>query len=235
VFCANVNKEQYCEDILFYISNIISIQNIKVNFSSLSFSSSSIAVAVAAVIQLVLHPMWLNLLHESVSKSFRTESITKYTLTTINTRWEATQRVMAVKLTRLTHKIAIQLHLVAESCTIRSSRAKWPVRKLLDTPSYTIKNYLTKFPNEFTQLDSKHLNIDYHIRITVLHIMLVTRGVWIAEATSGSAHASVWTYKEALHAAPNIFHLPTLGIQSELIRMVSKLNSGIPAMEFVAH
>jgi hypothetical protein len=47
-----------------------------------------------------------------------------------NTRWEATQRVMAAKLTRLTHKIAIQLHLVAESCTICSSRSRWQVRKL---------------------------------------------------------------------------------------------------------
>jgi hypothetical protein len=54
----------------------------------------------------------------------------------INTRWEATQRVMAAKLTRLTHKIAIQLHLVAESCTICSSRSRRLVRKLLDTPPY---------------------------------------------------------------------------------------------------
>jgi hypothetical protein len=44
--------------------------------------------------------------YEGVSKSFRTESITKYTPTTINTHWEATQRVMAAKLTRLTHKIS---------------------------------------------------------------------------------------------------------------------------------
>jgi hypothetical protein len=58
------------------------------------------------------------------------------TLTTLNTRCEATQRVMAAKLTRLTHKIAIQLHLIAERCTICSSRSKRPVRKLLDTPSY---------------------------------------------------------------------------------------------------
>jgi hypothetical protein len=43
---------------------------------------------------------------------------------------------MATKLTRLTHKIAIQLYLVAESCTICSSRCRRPVRKLLDTPSY---------------------------------------------------------------------------------------------------
>jgi hypothetical protein len=66
-----------------------------------------------------------------VSKSFWTELITK---STTNTRWEATQRVMAAKLTRLTHKIAIQLHLVVESCTICSSRSRRSDRKLLDTP-----------------------------------------------------------------------------------------------------
>jgi len=43
---------------------------------------------------------------------------------------------MAAKLTKLTHKIATQLHLVAKSCTISSSRS----RKLLDTPSYAEKN-----------------------------------------------------------------------------------------------
>jgi hypothetical protein len=42
---------------------------------------------------------------------------------------------MAAKLTRLAHKIAIQLHLVAQSYTICSSRSRRPVRKLLDTPS----------------------------------------------------------------------------------------------------
>jgi len=35
---------------------------------------------------------------------------------------------MAVKFTRLTHKIEIQLHLVEKSCS------RWPIRKLLDTP-----------------------------------------------------------------------------------------------------
>jgi hypothetical protein len=43
---------------------------------------------------------------------------------------------MAAKLTRSIHNIAIQLHLVAESCTICSSRSRSPVRKLLVTPSY---------------------------------------------------------------------------------------------------
>jgi len=37
---------------------------------------------------------------------------------------------MAAKLTRLKHKIAIQLHLVAESCTISSSHSRWSVQKL---------------------------------------------------------------------------------------------------------
>jgi len=47
---------------------------------------------------------------------------------------------MAAKLTRLTHKISIQLHLVAESCIIWSSCSRWPVQKYLDTPSYLEKS-----------------------------------------------------------------------------------------------
>jgi len=42
---------------------------------------------------------------------------------------------MAPKLTRVPHKIAMQLHLVAECCTICSSRSLRLVRKLLDTLS----------------------------------------------------------------------------------------------------
>jgi hypothetical protein len=42
---------------------------------------------------------------------------------------------MAAKFTRMTHKIAIRLHLVTESCTMCSSCSRRPVRKLLDTPS----------------------------------------------------------------------------------------------------
>jgi len=42
---------------------------------------------------------------------------------------------MMAKLTRLPHKIAKQVHLVAGSCTICSFRSRWPVRKLLDTLS----------------------------------------------------------------------------------------------------
>jgi len=42
-------------------------------------------------------------------------------MTIINTR-EATQGVLAAKLTRLTHRTEIQLRVVAVSCTISSSR-----------------------------------------------------------------------------------------------------------------
>jgi hypothetical protein len=79
--------------------------------------------------------------YKGVSESFRTESITKYMLITINTRWEATQSVMAAKLTRLTHKIVIQLNLLAESYNICSSRSRRPVRKLLDTSSYWFRQF----------------------------------------------------------------------------------------------
>jgi len=43
---------------------------------------------------------------------------------------------MVAKLTKLTHKIAILLHLVAESYTICSCHSRWPVQKVLDTPLY---------------------------------------------------------------------------------------------------
>jgi len=43
---------------------------------------------------------------------------------------------MTTILTRLTHKIAMQLQPVAESCTICSSCSRRRVWKLLDTPSY---------------------------------------------------------------------------------------------------
>jgi hypothetical protein len=102
--------------------------------------------------------------HKGVSKNFRTESITKYTLTTINTRWEATQRIMVAKLTRLTHEIAIQLHLVAESYTTCSSRSRWPVRKLLDTPSY-IPNVNT-YIYTYTRARARAFNLGYYLMKT---------------------------------------------------------------------
>jgi hypothetical protein len=84
----------------------------------------------------LIHPS--NPVYEGVSKSFWTKSIMKYILTEINLLRSNTK---VWKLTRLTHKIAIQLHVVAESCTICSSRSRQPVWKLSDTPSYSIKLY----------------------------------------------------------------------------------------------
>jgi hypothetical protein len=57
---------------------------------------------------------------------------------------------MAAKLTRLTHKIAIQLHLMSESCTICSFRSRRPVRKLSDTPSY-----MTEMRNDYIHFVGK--------------------------------------------------------------------------------
>jgi hypothetical protein len=55
---------------------------------------------------------------------------------------------MAAKLTRLTHKIAIQLHLAVENCIICSSRSRWPVRKLLDTRMLILSfSFLIYFPS----------------------------------------------------------------------------------------
>jgi len=58
---------------------------------------------------------------------------------------------MAAKFTRLTHKVAIQLHPVVESCTICSSRSRRPVWKLLDTPSYD-----GKLPHPVTYVKMNH-------------------------------------------------------------------------------
>jgi hypothetical protein len=84
-----------------------------------------------------------DILYEGISKSFRKESIKKYTLTFGITRSEATQRVMAAKLTRLTHKIVTQLLLVADSCTICSTRSRRQDRKLLVTLSQILRVWVS--------------------------------------------------------------------------------------------
>jgi hypothetical protein len=71
--------------------------------------------------------------HEDVSKTFRTESINEINNNKHSVRSNI-QRVMAAKLTKVTHKIAIQLHLVAESCTICSSRSRQPAGNFLIHP-----------------------------------------------------------------------------------------------------
>jgi hypothetical protein len=52
---------------------------------------------------------------------------------------------MVAKLTRMTHKIAIQLHIVAESCIICSSRSRRTVRKNFDKPSYYLRGSFAEF------------------------------------------------------------------------------------------
>jgi hypothetical protein len=83
----------------------------------------------------------------------------------INTRWDATRRLMAAKLTRLTHKIAIQLHLVAESYTTCSSRSRRPVRKLLDTPKYIIEIHRLNENNTELHFHKKYFNLNCRTRL----------------------------------------------------------------------
>jgi hypothetical protein len=61
--------------------------------------------------------------------------IKKYMLTFGITRWQATQKFMATKVTILNHKIAIQLRRVAESCTICCSRFR---RSVPETFGYNL-------------------------------------------------------------------------------------------------
>jgi len=53
---------------------------------------------------------------------------------------------MAAKVTRLTHKIAIQPHPVTDNCTICSSRSRQPVRKIMDTISFFLRGKATRLP-----------------------------------------------------------------------------------------
>jgi len=107
---------------------------------------------------------------EGVSKSFRTESIRKYMLTFGVIRCFPLLRVMATQLTRLTYKITIQLHLVAESYTICGSRSRRPFRKLLDTPSYCNTVHLP------TSLEVYRVKLCMHFSLPqcVLHSPLIS-------------------------------------------------------------
>jgi hypothetical protein len=88
-------------------------------------------------------------------------------ITIINSRWEATQRVMAAKLTRLTHKIAIQLYPVADSCTNtiwrqRALHKTLPQSLSLNCNAYPLFRFthIQKFPdwvdNEICAYNNKH-------------------------------------------------------------------------------
>jgi hypothetical protein len=75
-------------------------------------------------------------IYESVSKSFRTESITKSRTTTKTPVEKQHKGLWRQNSLDLTHKIAIQLQVAAESSTICSSLLRRLVRKLLDTLSH---------------------------------------------------------------------------------------------------
>jgi hypothetical protein len=78
---------------------------------------------------------------------------------------------MAVNLTRPTHKIAIQLHLVAESCTICSSHSRRPVRKLLSTPSYGVITQTTTVTAYWFPSSHKQSKVKVTLFLTSHHAM----------------------------------------------------------------
>jgi len=65
---------------------------------------------------------------------------------------------MAAKLSRLTLKVAIRLHLVVESCTICSSNSRPPVRKLLVTLSYSYSLHLMMFLKCFHMYKNRYFD-----------------------------------------------------------------------------
>jgi hypothetical protein len=129
---------------------------------------------------------------------------------------------MAAKLTRLTLKLLIQLHLVAESCTIYSSRSRRPVRKLLNTSSHfhiwsrirthdpslrAIQDH-TEFSlllisswMQFCYCRFEIFELRHNMTRTILNEMRWC-GKWLAvESTSGS-----WSYSRAI-TTKILFHL----------------------------
>jgi len=73
---------------------------------------------------------------------------------------------MAAKLTRTTHEIAIQLHLVAESCIICISRSRRPVRKLLDIhPHIYLAHSWLSTMSSYVHNGLQSVRISYHTRL----------------------------------------------------------------------
>jgi hypothetical protein len=97
---------------------------------------------------------------------------------------------VAAKLTRLTHEIAIRLHLVAESCTICSSRFRRPVRKLLVTPSRNAVRDKVHSPLHFLRGENLKV-IKFHmsrcmrlIAKAVLSVTCLTRNIIPSKQTN---------------------------------------------------
>jgi hypothetical protein len=130
--------------------------------------------------------------------------------TAINTHWEATQKVMVAKLTRLTHKIAIQLHLMAESCTVCSSFSRQPVQKLLDTPSYNWWNLVAVLLQIYIMAVIQVLSMDsacmtnkpcfQECRWGILYILILlsfSNSVWISTNQNAGQQKRICHIKRA--------------------------------------
>jgi len=68
---------------------------------------------------------------------------------------------MVAKFTRLTHKIAIQLNLMAEGCTSCSSRSRRTVRKLLDTLPYLCVSLFPHNKRQLTDLNNGDVRTEF--------------------------------------------------------------------------
>jgi hypothetical protein len=86
-------------------------------------------------------------------QKFPDESIVKYIHTFSITRWEATQRVMATKLTILTHKIAIQLHLYHLQFSLQTASP--------ETFGYTLVHYCFLTHVHLCALTEHHATMAY--------------------------------------------------------------------------
>jgi len=115
---------------------------------------------------------FLRALYEGVSQNFRTES----------------ERVIAAKPTRLTHKIAIQLHLLAELYHLQFSlQAASP--ETLDISSYIF--------NVSRSLDSEN------VRLTLIRLSLI----WIWNFNQAEDFCVVMPYDVSEDHATSIFRL----------------------------
>jgi hypothetical protein len=132
---------------------------------------------------------------------------------------------MAAKIIRLTHKITIQLHLVAESCTICSFSSRWPIRKLLDIPSY-IQTTPLEFPIIFGSVkalrgcavqykievwvDGTHSAVAYKgIQSSIPRYRQLQNGKWMGYSPSGSTITLQWPYT-SISVTSGLISGPTL-------------------------
>jgi hypothetical protein len=86
---------------------------------------------------------------------------------------------MATKLTSLTHKIAVKLHLMEESYTICSSRSRRSVRKLLATSSY-----VSSLPFEVSSSSTEILAVSIYLPFTWETILAAPQNTVLTEDMS---------------------------------------------------